>query len=324
MRTGLCVLSVAGYGRIMMNTRVLWRIGLFCCASALLTLGTGSVRRPMKESTRSPISESPTQVYTDTLSVERFRKLPLQILKLVSESDRPYLIEVDPSEEEIVGYLERERDLFREGLVFTGDHRIDCGRAVETIEKAQSSHELYDVFFCAYPGDEAWQRAVDGLSRLGLVFHDMAPEFRIVIDNGEEQAVIKATTSAWLSYALAKALWKNEPNLRLELHGEARYTPTVVEEKIAFYAGVAAYLNSRAPSEEIAEPADEDPDMENLVRVVESGRLRGYILFEVLHKTYGVSLQSLSTADRAAVSDYIEAFAIRQARPGSVPPSSTR
>jgi len=299
-----------------MRKRVFGRVGVFGSVAVLLVLGSAATRRPeaTRESTRSPLEESPSSAYTDSLSVERFRKLPLQILKLVSESERPYLIEVDPTEEEIVGYLARERDLFRNGLVLSGEQRIDCGRAVEAIDRAQAGHELYDVFLCSYPGDDAWNQAIHGLLRLGLVFHDLAPEFRIVIDNGEKQAVIKASTSAWLSYALAKALWKNEPDLRLELRGEAQYSPSVVEEKIALYAGVAAYLNSRMPSEDASEPADEDPDMENLVRVVESGRLRGYILFEVLHKTYGVSLQSLSTADRAAVSDYLDAFAIRRAQ----------
>ena len=47
--------------------------------------------------------------------------------------------------------------------------------------------------------------------------------------------------------------------------------------------------------------------LEWINQIEKAGHLRGYMLYEVLHRRYGISLKSLAAGDAKAVDDYLMA-----------------
>jgi hypothetical protein len=80
---------------------------------------------------------------------------------------------------------------------------------------------------------------------------------------------------------------------------------------------VQAYINtkeaSQEPSAEEKEPFEEDPLFETLVSVAQKDLIRGYVLFEVLHKLYGVSLASLESDQSEVLDRYLRTFVLKLA-----------
>jgi hypothetical protein len=231
-------------------------------------------------------------------------------------NESPLTYEIDDGEDERTSrYLEAERGLFRKKVKLKGNDRVECRKALKRVDEEAGSADLIalniDVFRCFVPGEQEWKASKMRLSRSGRIMHDLGWSPNGSIERTDDRISVGIQDSSALFYLLAKATWRYEQQLRLRYRGPERYEPTFLEEYIAVSTAVQAYINTKEASSKENEPFEENPLFETLVAVAQKGLIEGYVLFEVMHKLYGISLASLE-ADQGAVLDrYLRTFVLK-------------
>jgi tetratricopeptide (TPR) repeat protein len=227
-----------------------------------------------------------------TSRLDRFRGLPADLFEVVEESELLYEIGIETDRP--TGLLKDERNRFSRGLKLTGKDRIACGKASRILdEEVQKSgaRALLPMFRCFLPGEPGYEHGIRRAASLGLEVREI--EFRPTADLILGEKIQLNGESSWLFYALAKAAWRNEPELR-ERHGGSKDgdRPSIEEEIFALGVAAGAYANVLEPDEpeESAEgseaAADEDPAappepipaLDRLLEAIEAAHFRGYVL----------------------------------------------
>jgi hypothetical protein len=106
---------------------------------------------------------------------------------------------------------------------------------------------------------------------------------------------------------MAKATWRNEPGLRKRYGGNESDAPSIEEELFAFRSAGQAYANGRTQPDDKGQAFAATEGLEWINQIEKAGHLRGFVLYEVLHRRYGISLKSLAAGDAKAVDDYLMA-----------------
>ena len=164
------------------------------------------------------------------------------------------------------------------------------------------------AFRCFVPGEAEYEQAVLRAASLGLALKeiDFLPAGNIEFGENVE---IKQIDQHWLLYLVTKAAWRMESSFRTDNGGpEDPAHPSLAEEFVAVAVTAGAYANSLEPDEESPAAAQEvqrEPGFDRLLDAISTEHYRGFVLYEVVHKAYGVTLDRLTDEDAAAVNDYL-------------------
>jgi hypothetical protein len=233
--------------------------------------------------------------------------LPGDVIDTMNASKVHYVIEKSEAVD-TDRFLAAERARFREAVKLHGDDTVDCAKADDLSAAAIAAvgaRALVPVFRCRLPGDEILEKSAKLVSLLGLVVRDLAPTVQGATSTEKDGVHIKIDNPSWLGYVTAKAAWRHEPELRKRHGGGDSDAPSVEEELFAFRSAGEAYGNGRNQSNDKAQAFEPVASLDRINQIEEAGHLRGFVLYEVLHRRYGISLKSLSGADAKAVDDYL-------------------
>jgi hypothetical protein len=178
--------------------------------------------------------------------------------------------------------------------------------------KGEGTIAFIPVFRCFFPGDDEYESAAARTTIFGMKMQEVHFAPAGVLQFGDGEASLATEEAHWLAYLMAKSAWRMEPELREKYGGPDRgELPSVEEEIYGLAVAAGAYLNAQTASEEDAgeseetEPFQAVPFLDRLVEAIRSDQLRGFVLFEVIHKTYGIPLEALDEAAAGEVSDYV-------------------
>jgi hypothetical protein len=252
-------------------------------------------------------------------TLEGFRELPGTVAEWMTESEMVYQINLLEEGEggDAPRFLDAERQRFRR-LKLGGDDRIVCKRVAKTLDTdlaVRQATALIQVLRCFVPGDDAYELAALRAGGLGLELDEVTFAVRADIRLGEAVENYADAQPALMAWALAAAAWRSEPDLRAEHGGpEPTDAASLAEALFVTAATAGAYVNSREvdPADPEAEPAPESDVLERLITAVESDDFLGFVLYEVIHKHYGRSLDRLSTNEANAVVSYLHGYVLRR------------
>lgn len=274
--------------------------------AAAETAGAGDI--PSEQESTSPGTSD-----SETLVLEE-GDLPALVFSLIERSEVMYSIEVAHArgKEFFLGETKRWKR-FHLGTDGTLDCDYDLAAAIETTYSNPMSKVL-TWSICFGPDDKEWKQ-LKMASRLGYRYRNLAPRFRGTISGRSdgEMKVVVPTDSHWMSYLLTKALWRRESVLQGAFGEGSSKEPSLFEETLAMRSAIAAYENSLANAED-PEPPDEYFD--TLREIRNAGLLQEFVLFEILHKHYGVSLRGLDREMANRMERYLVGFVFRQAAEG--------
>ena len=255
--------------------------------------------------------ESNTQAQTDENQTRDKPDLPTLVMSLAEACEKNYKLNVS-AEIESSDYLSRESRRYRRGLKLTGDHRLGTREEKEilgnpaAVTRAASLVKTLRVFM---PEDSEWLQVIKLCRRFGLKLRvDMTPPnpTPIAIDYKRDEIAIDISFNdelSWMVYALSKAVFRSEQDLRNKYGAPSGDEPTVVEELFAWTALLQAYENSLSDPEE--ETSKGNAYLDQVIEVRQAGNLYGFVLFEVIHKQYGVPLEQLSTEQAEELENYL-------------------
>lgn len=243
--------------------------------------------------------------------------LTLKLLTIATESELIYTMDIN-EEIDFSEAMEAERKAFAAAVSLDGPNRIKCRSAFKQLVekgKAINATQFHQVFRCSQPGDEEWEAAVRMLSGLGLTLVDRSPPLAGSAYEAEGEYKVGTGKPDWMIYYLAKAIWRFEPGIREQYIGVGPYKPTFEEELLAWMALAESAFNSQTPTsdEELpegAEPYEPDPYVAFLAELHEADLVQGFVLFEVLHKQYGISLDRLTENQADALQEYLNSFVL--------------
>lgn len=242
--------------------------------------------------------------------------LPALLLSTAESSALTYAITSTPPQAEAAAAFEEERKRFRSQLVLNGQDTVHCRAATKRLYETASVSDLVNVLRCALPGDKAWERASAMAGRFGLDVRDLTPPLQnLHIARDGDEVRVECSDLNWLFYGLAKAIWRYEDGFCARFSACESDQPSLYEEYFALAANLQAYLNAKEQDETEEERVTEpDPLLETLIAVAQSGDMKGYVLFEILHKSYGLSLRSLDRENASMVEQYVSRFVLARTR----------
>ena len=246
------------------------------------------------------------------------RDLPFEVIATIDASKVQYVIDQGEAPD-TDRFLTAERKRFRDAMKLHGDDTVDCAKAEDAAAAAIAAvgaRALVPMFRCRLPGDEVFEKAAKRVSVLGLVVRDLAPKVEGATFTEKDGVQIKLVNPSWAGYALAKAAWRNEPGLRKKYGGGESDAPSIEEELFAFRAAGQAYANGRDQPDDKGQVFEPAESLEWINKIERGGQLRGYVLYEVLHRRYGISLKSLAAGDAKAVEGYLMAWVFVSATDG--------
>jgi tetratricopeptide (TPR) repeat protein len=256
------------------------------------------------------------------------RDLPALVLKACQESKLSYEIGVSPEPADCRDFISQESERFQKVLKRSGANcltREDVAKRLDSLSGRVDEDVLLQVFRLYLPGENHWTEAARMTSRLARQMVDSAwPRAgEGSVERRGDKIKVKASGAPWLAYYLAKAAWRNEPELRARFAGPGEDVPALAEEWFALVTLVGAYANSKEsagrteekPQSAEGKPEDKvaviDPFLENLTSATNSELLVGFGLFEVLHKRYGVPLNCLDARQAEVLAKYYSAFVLQ-------------
>ncbi len=247
-------------------------------------------------------------------SAAECRAVAADLFARLDESARTYNLGNSPDPAD--GLMRADRQRFSKRLSLDSGDRLKCKQALKTARETIDTADLevlYPVFRCFLPGEHDYEEASRLTSTRGMRMDEISFEPAASIQTDPNGIEVRFD-SAWLGYAAAKAGWTYEPELRAGHAGpKDAEVPTLEEELFALAAAYAGYKAVIEPPEDAeTEPIDHVPALDRLVEAVEAGHLRGYALFEVIHKAYGVPLDRLTKEDSGAVELYLRTHVIRR------------
>ncbi|MDQ7007148.1 MAG: tetratricopeptide repeat protein [Acidobacteriota bacterium] len=240
----------------------------------------------------------------------RMRAYPREVMEAILNSTRSYKVDTQAVFDEDARRREGER-MARMALG-SGD-RVSCRSALTSARKnllALATLALEPVLRCYRPGDEPYEEAIKMLSRLMAHASEIifAPRGEVEIDGKTTHIGIE--DNDYLMYFLGKAAWHGEKEIRLAHGGAdvAQGRPSMAEELFALETLAGGYLNALKQGEEDASAPQQrkTPEFERLLAAIRRGNLRGFALYEVLHKWYGVRLDNLSRGEAQALRKYLQ------------------
>jgi hypothetical protein len=240
-----------------------------------------------------------------------YRSFPLNLMKLVADSDVLYNIHGDAGEDS-ENLLAAEIVRFSSGIQLDGSERIRCDRILKRAREKPAGVDrtaLETLLLCSLPEDDAHSVVVEQADALSLEMREIDFRPRATLVFGD--AVDVYAEGPWLAYALAKAAWRREPDLRAKVASkDPGERPSFSEELYALAVLSGAYLNAQDTTEEEAESAPRVESLDRLVDAVRADLFRGYALYEVLHKAYGIPLDALDPPDAKKVRAYLRRFVL--------------
>ena len=201
--------------------------------------------------------------------------LPADVVAAIGASKAHYIVgRGEPADSG--RFLEVERERFQAEPSLNRGAEIDCAKADAVTSAAPS--DASRILALAIPG---------GTFTEGDGVH------------------VRMMKPAWLSYLTAKAAWRNEPGLRKKYGGTEAYAPSVEEEVFSFRAACQGYRNGR---NQPGATLEQIPILDRLVDIEKSGLLRGFVLYEVIHRRYGMTLRSQTAHDAVDVDAYLRVY----------------
>ncbi len=241
------------------------------------------------------------------------RALPGIILKAAEQSKLTYEIGTGTPEDG-AKFRKKERDRYRDLFKNATGQCIgkkEARKALSDLSGSTTSDAYVSVFRVFMPGDDEWEEATRMASRFGSRYRDLAPPLAMSgsIEKKDNKIAIKLADTAWIPYFMAKALWRYEPGFRQRFGGGDSDAATLAEEELALAALVGGHRNAKE-----AKDRKEPPEalVEAIDTVFSSRRLTGFVLMEILHKTYGVSLECLPSSHAQILRAYFPAHALER------------
>lgn len=253
------------------------------------------------------LNEEPEEP-TSTAAIDRYRGYPADVLKLIEESDISYTI--DTGDESTNTLLQDERARFA-SLELQGNDRVSCARVSKKLDEdmaANGARALIAALRCFTPGEEEYEQAVLRAASLGLELREITfrPAGRLEFGEG---ARVEVMNLPWLAYLVTKAAWRMEHGFRVNNGGpENGDRPSLAEEFLVAAVTAGGYANGLEPDEGeegVPEEPEHDPALDRLLEAIEANQFRGYVLYEIIHKAYGLRLDRLNSDDAVAVDDYL-------------------
>ncbi|HEX4824201.1 MAG TPA: tetratricopeptide repeat protein [Candidatus Polarisedimenticolaceae bacterium] len=244
---------------------------------------------------------------TDQPETANEESLAMFVVTTMSESKVHYVLD-EGAAADTDKFLAAERARFRDGFNLKGDDVVDCAKADDVpsaVLSAQGAGALIPLFRCRAPGDPVLDKSVKRVSLLGLVVRDLAPSIQGGTFADKDGVHLKIVDPSWLGYVSAKSVWRNEPDVRKRYGGAESTAPSIDEEVFAMRTAAEAYDNGHNHPDEGREPFARVESLDRILEIEKAGHLRGFVLYEVLHRRYGLSLKSLSKGDAGAVTDYL-------------------
>lgn len=238
---------------------------------------------------------------------ETIRSAPAQLLQLLTDSDVTY--EIDYSDDASPDrFLRQESKRFRQELELGGDSVVDCRRGREEVaDRDTASSDLIRLLRCFTPDDDNFARARTLASDSGLRIREldwMPPGHLDPRDDGTA-LLLSSDSASWMFYFLAKAAWRHEPELRKEVSGTTEDDASLMEELFALIVLAGARANSEGNSAEAGGAPEDNVALDAVIAATEQGLLRGFALYEVIHRAYGIPLDALSSKDAAILERYL-------------------
>ncbi len=230
----------------------------------------------------------------------------------LTESETLYEIKALENDES-QQYFDREVKRFRRGLKLQGESKVSkktFRRIVQGIGQYQDFDPILDGLRYVLPSDDDWDLIVNQLSRYHRRMVDNPIPALIPGALGEPSTQIhlqlEPGSTSFLAYWVAKSVFQNEPDYRSKLGiTQTDSNPTVFEEFQAVTAAVQGYIKAKA-REDFDGPND---FFEFLVPVYEANCLEGFVLYEIIHKYYGVRLEKLTDSQNSVYRKYAYEFA---------------
>ncbi|MBN2243196.1 MAG: tetratricopeptide repeat protein [Acidobacteria bacterium] len=240
------------------------------------------------------------------------RDLPAIAYKAADESEFVYEIGGESASKDLEKFRKEEGKRFRELFKDEANACVgekDAREALEAMADLVAPNPYHKVIRVFYPGDREWESAIRMCTRMGRSYRDLAPPEAAAghIEKKKDKIFIGTADIRWFPYYLAKALWRYEPGFRQRFGGAAEDQASMREEWFALATLIGAHRNLKE-----SEGGKPDPYMETVDAVYEGGALDGFLLMEILHKTYGVSLACLPAALEEELRGYFFNFALQR------------
>lgn len=230
------------------------------------------------------------------------------IMPNLRDSMIPYeLKEYKPNDAEVFSLEEGIR--FRKGYLAEGSHAFGEGDVQAALETRESPEKLFHSLAFLLESDEEYPSIVTQLAKnhqLRLKPSPLPKAFPGALTDNGLSIHIDRTHLYWFLYWAMKALMRNESSFNYGLHREELdQGPSYEEESQAFFAAIQGYKSARGRS-----GFETDPFFEKLLRVEKERLWNGFILFEVIHRYYGIRLTHLEKYQQRFVLEYIRRFAV--------------
>ena len=248
------------------------------------------------------------------------RDLPGIVMEAADQSKFAYEIGEKPTPDEVEKFHKEEgkrlKNLFRNkrNACISENSALT---ALETSVKEVLPEACMNITRIYHPEDKEWKTALQVCAESGIHYTDLslpASAYGSIRKKGD-RIYVKATDPFWIAYYLAKAVWRYEPDFRLHFGGSDDDSPSIDEEVFAWMTMIGGYINSQESEDAETQP---NPFMESVSGIWEEGALPGFILTEIIHRTYAVQLECLSAEDEKELVHYFSNFALKKIEAASL------
>jgi tetratricopeptide (TPR) repeat protein len=242
--------------------------------------------------------------------------LPGLVLITAEKSKLTYQIGASTPEEG-ARFRKQEGNRFQDAFRKSGLQCVtnkEAQDALKAMAGNATSDALIKVVRTFMPGDEEWNTAIPMFSRLVSRYRDLAPPPSAAgfIEKQGDKVQVKADPT-WLLYYFAKALWRYEPGFRQRFGGSNDDNPSIAEEEFALAALVGGNKNKRESKEN---KSAVDPYFDTIESTFSTRTQTGFILFEIIHKTYGVALECLPSDQAEELRNYLLSMPLERIKAG--------
>jgi tetratricopeptide (TPR) repeat protein len=254
------------------------------------------------------VKEKDAKTGDATKNALSLKELPELFMKIAMDSKLAYAIGTS-KQEDGAKFRQEEGKRFQEALKKTTTQCLNKEDARLALKKRGGATDFSAGVRVFMPKDEEWDSIVKMSSNFGRRYVDLAPPMTAsgLIEKKGDKIIVQASDPAWIIYYLAKALWRYEPGFRQRFGGSDQDIASVMEEELAL-AALAGGNQNRMESKDNKMKAD--PYIEKIEPILGSEDRKGFILLEILHKTYGASLECLTPDQANAVQHYFYARAL--------------
>jgi tetratricopeptide (TPR) repeat protein len=237
------------------------------------------------------------------------RALPALLLKKAEDSKFAYVIG-DSKPDDVKKFQKEEGQRFHDALKKSSAQCISKDDARKALNiNLKNSLDFSSAIQIYMPGDEEWNFLVQRSSNLGRRYRDLAPPASAsgLVGKKWDKIFVQVADPAWIAYYLAKALWRYEPGFRQRFGGSDQDKASIAEEEFALAALAGSNQNHREPKDG---KSKSDPYLDKIEPILGSEDRIGFVLLEILHKTYGASLECLPPDQINALQHYFYSYVL--------------